>query len=557
MIPNVVKGGHMYGLIRYLQGPGKANEHENPHVVGGDAFLVAWHGNETLEKAGVGEITDYLEEPRRRYGTTVKAQATKQDPETGAKKVVGYKPAHVWHCSLSLPAEQGPLSDEQWQSIAGDFMDKMGFTEESGKAPARWVAIHHGASAKGNDHIHIAASRVREDGTRWSDYNDFKRTQEACRELEAKYGLDRVEGRDQGLSELGEKPVQRARAQEAGLATTAPKELGHRVRAAAVSSTSEAEWVRRCRADGIVLKPFFAKGTTEVVVGYRAALKPEQYNQRLAFYKGGSLGRDLTLPRLRENWPEPSVEDSAAATAEWQAAFRGQPPAARAGRDQVKFGKLAEGAQDVAVANWAAYNDRLAGVPVHDRAAWADAARDTAGVLSAWARLDPANREDLRTAASTLSRSAQLRRSPLPAGRRTKESPMGTALILMAATHPDRTRIQAALLMRQVLRTAQALADMHRSTGALRQAQRVQRDVVERLQRVSMVGYKATMPEGLDASAQAAWRAQQLSSALSPNAPTPGAAPLPNRLAEPASEVERAARRGAASRKGRDDERSR
>ena len=41
---------------------------------------------------------------------------------------------------------------------------QMGFTEASGKAPIRWVAIHHGVSTNGNDHIHIAATMVREDG---------------------------------------------------------------------------------------------------------------------------------------------------------------------------------------------------------------------------------------------------------------------------------------------------------------------------------------------------------------------------------------------------------
>ena len=51
------------------------------------------------------------------------------------------------------------------------------------------------------------------------------------------------------------------------------EDLAQRVRAAAVASTSEAEWLRRVRADGVVIKPQFAAGSTDVVVGYRAALK--------------------------------------------------------------------------------------------------------------------------------------------------------------------------------------------------------------------------------------------------------------------------------------------
>ena len=35
MIPNIVTGGDTGGLMRYLVGPGRANEHENPHVIAG------------------------------------------------------------------------------------------------------------------------------------------------------------------------------------------------------------------------------------------------------------------------------------------------------------------------------------------------------------------------------------------------------------------------------------------------------------------------------------------------------------------------------------------
>ena len=77
-------------------------------------------------------------------------------------------------------AEEGDLTDAQWAEIAQDFMDEMGFTEASGRAPAQWVAIRHGHSKAGNDHIHIAASMVRKDGTKWSSWRDFPRAQQAA-----------------------------------------------------------------------------------------------------------------------------------------------------------------------------------------------------------------------------------------------------------------------------------------------------------------------------------------------------------------------------------------
>ncbi|MBU2698806.1 relaxase/mobilization nuclease domain-containing protein [Pimelobacter sp. 30-1] len=486
VIPNVVKGGNMYGLIRYLQGPGKVNEHENPHVVAGDDFLTAWYGTETLGAASVKEITDYLEAPRLHFGTKVQAQVTEQDPETGEKRVTGYRDAHVWHCSLSLAAEDGPLSNEQWQKIAGDFMDRMGFTEASGKAPSRWVAIHHGKSENGNDHIHIAASMVREDGTRWEGrYRDFQSAQDACREIERTHSLRTVGAEGLELHERGEKAAERGQADRVGLPTTAPKELGHRIRAAAVASSSEAEWIRRVRADGVVVKPFFAKGSTDVVSGYRAALKPGEYGEKLAFYGGGTLGRDLTLPRLRENWPAATVDQASEAAGEWQAAFRGRPPVGSG----VESRRVSAKAGDVAARNFEAFNERLVVVPYTDRAAWADAARDVSGALSAWARYDKKNAADLRAASSTLARSAQYERKAMPPGRRVKESPMGTAFLFLAAKPEDQGKIAGALLLRQLMTTAKALAAHHRALGDLRHAQALERDVVARLERVQLAGY--------------------------------------------------------------------
>ncbi|WP_374953992.1 relaxase/mobilization nuclease domain-containing protein [Rathayibacter sp. AY1H2] len=81
----------------------------------------------------------------------------------GSKRVA----ADVWHCSLSLRAEEGQLTDEQWGRIATDFVDRMWSAgESSAKADCRWIAVRHGLSKNGNDHIHIAVSAVRADRTK-------------------------------------------------------------------------------------------------------------------------------------------------------------------------------------------------------------------------------------------------------------------------------------------------------------------------------------------------------------------------------------------------------
>jgi hypothetical protein len=87
----------------------------------------------------------------------------------------------VWHCSLSLPPGEGPLSDEQWAAISEDFISRMDFADPS---PGRWVAIRHGESRAGNDHVHLVVGLVREDGRPAKTWNDRPRAQRIAGELE-------------------------------------------------------------------------------------------------------------------------------------------------------------------------------------------------------------------------------------------------------------------------------------------------------------------------------------------------------------------------------------
>ena len=498
MIPHITTGGDVGGLLRYLAGPGRANEHENPHVVGGDGFLQAWHGHDELGAKDAADIATYLDQPRLRYGVTTTSKQWTQNPETGEREAVldasgeqVRREVSVWHCSLSLPPGE-VLSDEQWEQVTREFADGMNLTDAGGKAPVRWVAIHHGPSKGGNDHVHVAASLVREDGTRWDGrYRDWSKAQTVCRELERKHGLTAVEGRQHGTAVQGVRPVETARAERAGAPVIAREDIAQRVRAAAVASTSEAEWVRRVRASGVVIKPRFAAGSTDVVVGYRAALTSDRTvgggaggggAGRLNFYGGGQLGRDLSLPRLREMWREPSLEQAGQAAAEWQAAFRSKAPAAP-GREGVA---LVPGAPDVARRNLQAFTQQLRHTPLNDRAAWSRAARDVSGALSAWAQVDPANAADLRAAAAAVARVAQDRRAGGQPGTRSKDSTMGLALVMLASNGVAKPDVATAALMAQLVRTASAVADYHRATRNQRQASDVGA-LLSRLERLPAV----------------------------------------------------------------------
>jgi hypothetical protein len=112
----------------------------------------------------------------------------------------------VWHCSLSLPLGDR-LSDEQWEAVAQDFMDKMEFNPET----TPWVAMRHQDTDK--DHIHIVASRVGLDGKVWLGQWEARRAIEATQALELSHGLTLTAGLEQGRSEqkqLSDSEINRA-----------------------------------------------------------------------------------------------------------------------------------------------------------------------------------------------------------------------------------------------------------------------------------------------------------------------------------------------------------
>ena len=150
MMPNITRGGRMSGLMVYLAGGGRHNEHQEQHLVAGDSVVLTMYGYDQLDAATALQIAHDLDEPHNRYEVNVTRTAQVTDPETGAVTTARID-ANVWHCSLSLRAEEGQLSDEKWGAIAQDFADRMGFTETmgtepmstvaSGKAACRWVAV--------------------------------------------------------------------------------------------------------------------------------------------------------------------------------------------------------------------------------------------------------------------------------------------------------------------------------------------------------------------------------------------------------------------------------
>ena len=495
MMPNIRRGGQMGGLMVYLAGGGRHNEHEEQHLVAGDSAIRAQHGYSVLDTNTALLIARSLDAPRRAFDVEVLRMVKDSDPVTGevtSKRVAG----DVWHCSLSLRAEEGQLSDEKWGLIAQDFADRMGFTESSGKAACRWVAVRHGLSTNGNDHIHLAVSLVREDGTKATTHNDFARAQDVCRDLERDYGLEQLESRGQGLGERGVKPAERERATRSSAAEVDAHKMERTVRAAATASVDEGEFVRRLRRGGVLIRPRYAAGRDDVVAGYSVAVRPLT-GEKPIWYGGGRLARDLTLPRLREGWPD-SPHTAQGAVDEWRATAK----------NPWEYRPVAPGREESTPTPemWKQYSDeigqlrkQLRDVPVTDRATWAHVARETAGAFAAWSQRVEATPGPLAQTSRELARSAHLRAyqsRPKPAQL---GSASNAAMILMQAASGGQGTMAEAIMLRQLGRVSVAILDMHSAVGDARRAEQVtmmlRNQFAAVTDRLPAVPSKTTQPE--------------------------------------------------------------
>ncbi|WP_445262945.1 relaxase/mobilization nuclease domain-containing protein [Pseudokineococcus sp. 1T1Z-3] len=461
-MPNVTRGDRMGGLLSYLVGPGRANEHTEPHLVAGDEPVMAWHDDAELDRATSLEVARHLDRPRALYGVEVPGGS-------------------VWHCSLSLRAEEGQLDDGKWANISRDFVDRMGFTEASGKAPCRWVAVRHGLSTAGNDHVHLVVSLVRQDGTKANTWKDFARAQTVAGELEKKYGLEVVESRDADRGTRGVSPAEQARAERSSAPEPERLTLARNVRAVAGAAPDEASFVTGLREQGMWVRARYAAGRDDVVTGYSVAAKPAP-GQRPVWFGGGHLGRDLTIARLRQGWPD-SPEASQAAVAQWQAARRGQP----AGRTRGRRVTVGDEHLVACTREVQAMRAHLASLDPADRAGWAHAARQTSGALAAWSARVEAKPGRLARSSDALARYSQTRahvEAPAVARAAARPSLRGTTLMLMTAADNGRGRAAEAVLVRQLLKTAQAIHDAQVANGQARSAAHLAQTVKDELRPV-------------------------------------------------------------------------
>ncbi|HXL92917.1 MAG TPA: hypothetical protein VN969_28650 [Streptosporangiaceae bacterium] len=285
MIDHIKKGRFVAGLLYYLYGPGKSDEHRNPHLV------AAWRD----------QLTN-LEPPIRPDGRRDFRHLTNllNAPLTAAGRCG--QNGTVWHCVLSAAPADPLLTDDEWNAIATDFMDLMGLARKDDPAGVRWVAVRHGLSRGGIDHIHIAATLARQDGQLPSLHNDFLRARRACLEIEQRHGLTVTAPADRTARA---RPTRAETERAARNEQTEPPRimLCRCVQAAAAVAHSEADFFTRIRGSGVLIRERRSETEPGRITGYAVALAGDVSRTGAPiWYSGGKLAPDLTLPRLRRRW---------------------------------------------------------------------------------------------------------------------------------------------------------------------------------------------------------------------------------------------------------------
>jgi hypothetical protein len=288
------RGQDVAGLIRYLYGPGRREEHTDPHII-----------------TGYRDPAD-LEPPLRASGTRDfrRLVGLLRLPHDALGKWGYAKP--VWHCSMRAAPEDRMLSDAEWAQIAQDVMHRTGLCPCGQEDDAvRWIAIRHGP-----DHIHLVAMLARQDRTRPRVHNERYRVRDACLAAEQQYGLrstapgDRTAARRPTRAETG-------KAERQGRGEPVRLTLRRHVSTAAASASSTTEFFARLDQAGVLVRLRYSTRNPGQVTGYAVAMPGDTArNGDPVWYGGGKLAADLSWPKLQQRWTRPARPDTPLTPAE-------------------------------------------------------------------------------------------------------------------------------------------------------------------------------------------------------------------------------------------------
>ncbi|MFF4820742.1 relaxase/mobilization nuclease domain-containing protein [Kitasatospora sp. NPDC001309] len=273
MIPKIRTGtDRSFPLIDYLFGPGKHEEHTNQHLV------ASWNNfapdpGPNPERHLVAKLANQLDQPVKALG--------KRAPDN-----------KIWHCSLRTAPGDRHLDDAEWATIARRIVHATGIAPEGDTAACRWVAVRHA-----DDHIHIAATLVRQDGRLAALSFDKRKAQAEARLIEKEYGLRQLNPGD-GTAAKNPTSQEQWKAERTGRTETPRESLREAVRQAVAGAAGEEEFFTRLREAGLRVK--LRNAPSGDVLGYSVALPGDRNRDgEPIWFPGSTLAPDLSLPRIR------------------------------------------------------------------------------------------------------------------------------------------------------------------------------------------------------------------------------------------------------------------
>lgn len=277
MVPDIGRGSRTHGLLVYLYGPGRREEHTDAHLVGSWDGFAPDPGRDTSAdpdpKATLARLTAALD------------LRVKQAGDRAPTK-------HVWHCSVRTAPGDRHLSDEEWNTVAQRVVHATGIAPEGDPDGCRWIAVRHA-----EDHIHIVATLVRGDLRRPRMNYDFNRAQAECRRMEKEMGLRRLNAGD-GTAAKNPTSAEKFKAERTGRSDTARETLRDTVRQALAGVDNEQEFFTRLRAAGLRVK--VRNAPSGDLLGYNVALPGDRNRHgEPIWYPGSKLAPDLSLPKIR------------------------------------------------------------------------------------------------------------------------------------------------------------------------------------------------------------------------------------------------------------------
>ncbi|GJF32604.1 mobilization protein [Kitasatospora sp. NE20-6] len=280
MVPNIVMGSKTYGLLAYLYGPGRRDEHTDPHLVASFDGFAPDPGRDPA--ASLKQLQSVLDMRVEQLG---RRRPTK----------------HVWHCSVRTAPEDRILTDEEWAEVARRVVASTGIAEDGDPDGCRWVAVRHA-----EDHIHIVATVVRGDLRLARIRKDYPRAQSECRTIEKEWGLRQLNPGDGTVAKEATNR-EKHKAQRLGGQDTSRQQLRDAVRQAVAGARDEEEFFARLESFGVLVNRKI--GPSGDVLGYSVALVGEHDGSgQPVFFGGYKLAPDLTLPRIRQRLAVPVEE---------------------------------------------------------------------------------------------------------------------------------------------------------------------------------------------------------------------------------------------------------